>query len=639
MLTKNTNKSQPKGNVSGQTTETMGSNTETRSTVGMSFDDYFGSLAKGYSTRLIHFGQEPETLGFNSLVTPIVLSTSFEKFSVSDRMTNLSSLSEQEKPIGTGEHEEPGFLERLTEKITGKTSGEMKESGKGVIKSAVEKLTGTQEPKGDVRQTGSTRTSGLTETTCTGLPEVKGSDTTGLLQTGRGSEVESKTRKTHTGEIGSVLSGMTMPKTSVEGEIGTFASTYESSLPGRGLPLNPGFGIETHFGRMHNPTRFSLENSLTTLEDCKYAISFPSGTSALTACGFLCENENHVLVLDEVYSATAKFFRDCVSRMGIDVTFVDMTDLNATAGAVKPNTAMVWIETPTNPSMKIIDIKAVNDIVRKTNPNTIVVVDNTLATPLFQRPLNLGADIVLHSLTKHINGHLDCVMGALMTNREDLYRKLLNIQDELGIVPSPMDCYLVNRSIKTFPIRMKEQMNSSMKIAKYLQNHPAISNIYYPGLDNHPQKDIFTKQMCGFAGVITMVLKGTALDAKIFINSLRLFSCAENLGGYVSLVDQPLLNGTKDVDTNPNLIRLSIGLEDSDDLLNDILTALEKIRTKTTTIVGTTTGTKTDTTSGTSTGTTTHTTTGTSTGIKTGTAASGSNNTSKSSVTSGVFTK
>jgi len=270
--------------------------------------------------------------------------------------------------------------------------------------------------------------------------------------------------------------------------------------------------------------------------------------------------------------------------MGIHSSFVDMRDFKLTEEAIKPNTAMVWIETPTNPTLKLVDLKGIAELAKKKNPNMIIVVDNTFASSYFQSPLELGADIVVHSLTKYMNGHSDVVMGAIMTSNENLFTRLKFLQNALGIVPSPFDCSLVNRSLKTLAIRMKEHMANGLKVAQALEKNPRIEKILYPGLESHPQHELYKRQMKGFGGMISIYVKGGLLETTSFLKELKIFSLAESLGGYESLIEHPAIMTHASVPKDQrdvlgivdNLVRISVGLEDADDLIEDLNQALCK---------------------------------------------------------------
>lgn len=346
---------------------------------------------------------------------------------------------------------------------------------------------------------------------------------------------------------------------------------------------SPGEHAGYEYSRSGNPTRNTLEECMAPLENAKYALAFSSGLGALTAISYLMRTGEHVLCVDDVYGGTNRFLRHCASRMGIETTFVDMLDFDATVKAIKPNTTIVWIETPTNPTLKLIDIQSISEIVKKKNPNVIVVVDNTFASSYFQKPLELGADIVTHSLTKYMNGHSDVVMGAIMMNDQQLHERLKYLQNALGIVPAPFDCYMVNRSLKTLALRMRQHMQNGLKIARALESNPRLSKVIYPGLESHPQHELYKKQMKGFGGMISIYLKGANLEqTNVFLKSLKVFTLAESLGGYESLIEHPAIMTHASVPKDQrdilgigdNFVRISIGLEDADDLLEDINQAL-----------------------------------------------------------------
>lgn len=346
----------------------------------------------------------------------------------------------------------------------------------------------------------------------------------------------------------------------------------------------PGQHAGYEYGRSGNPTRNSLEACLAPLEKAKYALTFASGLGALTTLSYLLKTGDHIVTVDDVYGGTNRFFRNCANRMGIETSFVDMTDLIQTQKAFKSNTAMCWIETPTNPTLKLVDIRAVCDLAKRLNPSVIIVVDNTFSSAYFQNPLELGADIVLHSLTKYMNGHSDVVMGAIMLNDEELHTRMRYLQNAVGAVPSPFDCFLVNRGIKTLAPRMRHHMENGLKIAQYLSKNERILRVIYPGLESHPQHDLYKKQMKGFGGMISVYLKGGLEEASVFMNSLKLFSLAESLGGYESLIEHPALMTHASVPKeqrallgiDDNFVRLSVGLENGDDLIADLEQALQK---------------------------------------------------------------
>lgn len=346
--------------------------------------------------------------------------------------------------------------------------------------------------------------------------------------------------------------------------------------------FGPGETAGYDYGRSGNPTRIALETCLASLEKAKYACTFSSGLATLTTLSYLLKSGDQILSVDDVYGGSNRFFQNCSSRMGIEIGFVDMLDLDKVKAAFTPNTAMVWIETPTNPTLKLIDIVSVCKLAKQHNPNIIVVVDNTFASSYFQNPLELGVDIVMHSLTKYMNGHSDVIMGAIMLNDDNLYKRMNFLQNSCGAVPSPFDCFLVNRGLKTLGLRMREHQSNGLKIATALSSHPKIEKVIYPGLESHPQHELYKRQMKGFGGMIAFYIKGDLAAASLFMKSLKLVTLAESLGGYESLVEHPALMTHASVPAaqraelgiNDNFIRMSIGLENVDDLLNDINNAL-----------------------------------------------------------------
>lgn len=302
---------------------------------------------------------------------------------------------------------------------------------------------------------------------------------------------------------------------------------------------------------------------------------------ATTSVVNLLNTGDHIVCVDDVYGGTYRYFRRVVSRMGIDTTFVDGTDVSNVEKALKPNTKLVWMETPTNPLMKVCDIKKTADVVHK-RKDIILVVDNSFLTCYFQLPLTLGADIVSYSVTKYLNGHTDIVMGALAMNCNELYERLKFLQNAMGIVPSPFDCALVNRSLKTLHVRMEEHQKNGFAVAKFLENHPLVEKVIHPGLPSHPQYEVTKRQTFGHSGMLSMYLKGGLEESRKFLTALKVFILAESLGGYKSLAELPSLmthasipeeerikNGITD-----NLIRLSVGIESRDDLIDDLDQAL-----------------------------------------------------------------
>jgi len=335
------------------------------------------------------------------------------------------------------------------------------------------------------------------------------------------------------------------------------------------------------YGRSGNPTRNTLEKVLASLEGAKYGMAFSSGLGASTSIVHLLSAGDHIVSMDDLYGGTNRYLRKVADRMNIKTTFVDATVPENVEKAIQENTRLVWIETPTNPTLKVVDIQRVAELVHKKD-NILLVVDNTFLSSYFQRPLELGADIVMHSLTKYMNGHSDVIMGAAMTNNEDVHTRLRFLQNSIGPVPSPFDCYLVNRSLKTLHLRMREHMKSGLTVAQYLETHPCVERVIHPGLPSHPQHELFKRQCYGHSGMVTMYIKGGLDEAKAFFKSLKVFTLAESLGGYESLAELPALMTHASVSPeeravlgiSDNLIRLSVGLEDVSDIIADLDNAL-----------------------------------------------------------------
>ncbi|CAF3017672.1 unnamed protein product [Rotaria sp. Silwood2] len=349
--------------------------------------------------------------------------------------------------------------------------------------------------------------------------------------------------------------------------------------------LEPGKPVLYDYSRCGNPTRQCLEECLASLEKAKYALTFSSGLGATTTLMFMLKSGDHILSIDDVYGGTGRLFRRCMTQMGVESSFINMsTDPSSITNHLKSTTRLVWIETPTNPLLKLADIERISTIVHTYDPKIMVLVDNTFATPYYQRPLGLGADLVLHSLTKYMNGHSDVIMGCLMMNDEELYKQLSFLQYAIGAVPSPFDCYLVNRGLKTLAIRMRQHMASALRIAKYLEHHQYVEHVIYPALESHPQYDLYKKQMSGFSGMISIYLKGDEVEkSQRFLKHLKIFTTAESLGGYESLIELPAImthasvpeEHRRQLGITDGLIRISVGLEDVQDLIDDLEAALQ----------------------------------------------------------------
>jgi cystathionine gamma-lyase len=351
-------------------------------------------------------------------------------------------------------------------------------------------------------------------------------------------------------------------------------STYVQSSPGE----HKGY----EYTRSHNPTRSRLEECLASLENAKHCFVTASGLSASTLIMHMLPKGSKILCGDDVYGGTyrlfSKVFPDIHEFKFVDTT--NLANLEKEMESFKP--ALVWLETPTNPLLKISDIKAVSALAKKVK--ALVVVDNTFMSPYFQNPLDQGADIVLHSMTKFINGHSDVVGGAMMFNSDELREKLFFYQNAIGPCHSPFDSWLVLRGIKTLAVRMKAHEQNAIKIAAYLENHPKVDKVVYPGLKSHPQFELAKSQMKGFGGMITFFLKGGIDESRRFLENVKLFALAESLGGVESLVDHPAIMThasipkavREQLGIHDNLIRLSVGIEDCDDLIADLERAFSK---------------------------------------------------------------
>merc|ERR1719323_1122510 len=336
------------------------------------------------------------------------------------------------------------------------------------------------------------------------------------------------------------------------------------------------------YSRSGNPTRDCLEKCLASLDGAKYAITFASGLAATNTITQLLKAGDHLIAMDDLYGGTNRYFRRVASNMGIETSFVDATDPQKVAVAIKPNTRMVWIETPTNPTLKVVDIKAVSDIAHQ-HENIFVVVDNTFESAYFQRPLELGADITYYSLTKYMNGHTDVIMGSCALNNKDIADRLRFLQNAAGAVPSPFDCYLVNRSLKTLKLRMEEHQKNGLMVAKFLEGHPHVEKVRHLLLESHPQHEIVKRQQYGHSGMLSFYLKGGLEESKKFLSSLKLITLAESLGGYESLAELPYLMTHASIaekervalGVTANLVRVSVGLEDLEDIIADVDQALK----------------------------------------------------------------
>ncbi len=329
------------------------------------------------------------------------------------------------------------------------------------------------------------------------------------------------------------------------------------------------------YSRTDNPTRTALQDCFAALEGAKYGLAFASGMATTDTILRLLKPGDHVVVGNDVYGGTYRLFERVYSRYGLRFSWVDLTDLDVVKAAFTPQTRLLWLETPTNPYLALADIEALAQLAPE---GVIVAVDNTFASPALQQPLKLGAHIVMHSATKYLGGHSDVVGGILATNHAELYEQLKFLQNAVGAVPAPLDCFLVLRGIKTLSVRMERHCENAMKIARFLEDHPAVKYVYYPGLESHPQHELAKRQMRGFGGMISIILENEAI-AKCMVTRTKLFSLAESLGGVESLIEHPYSmthasTADSDIAVDPALVRLSVGIEHVDDLMADLQQAL-----------------------------------------------------------------
>jgi cystathionine beta-lyase/cystathionine gamma-synthase len=345
-------------------------------------------------------------------------------------------------------------------------------------------------------------------------------------------------------------------------------STFVQSAPGE----NKGY----EYSRSGNPTRAALESLLGALEAGQYGLAFSSGLAAIDCVLRMFNPGDHIIVGNDVYGGTYRLFMKIYARFGLTFTWVDLTDLKAVKAAFTPQTKLVWLETPTNPTMTLADIRGIADI---TPEGVLIAVDNTFASPAIQQPLTLGADIVMHSSTKYLGGHSDVVGGALALNDEKIYGELKYLQNAVGGVPGPMDCFLVMRGIKTLGVRMERHSANALKIARFLEDHSAVKQVLYPGLESHPQYELAKRQMKDTGGMISIILDNDEA-ARRMVSRTKLFALAESLGGVESLIEHPYSmthasTATSPIAVDKALVRLSVGIENVDDLMNDLRQALE----------------------------------------------------------------
>ncbi len=353
-----------------------------------------------------------------------------------------------------------------------------------------------------------------------------------------------------------------------------FTSTYMQNGVGK-----PRQGYE--YSRTMNPTRKALQDCLAALEGGQFGLAFASGLAATDTVLRLLSADAHVLAGNDVYGGTFRLFDKILRRFNLDFAFADTTDPESVAEALTPSTRLVWLESPTNPYLRITDIRAVAEIVHAHENNPLLVVDNTFATPYLQRPLELGADIVVHSMTKYLGGHSDVVGGAVIVNDKELAEKLYFLQNAVGAVPGPMDCFLVLRGLKTLPLRMDRHYENALAIIEFLEEHPKVDKLFYPFHESHAQHKIAKHQMRNGGGMISFIVKGGREAAIRMVEATKIFALAESLGGVESLIEVPaamthLSVAGSHLEVDPALVRLSVGIENKDDLIEDLKQALEQ---------------------------------------------------------------
>ena len=365
----------------------------------------------------------------------------------------------------------------------------------------------------------------------------------------------------HGGQHPEPVTGAVMPPISQ-------SSTYAQKSPGE----HTGF----EYSRTHNPTRYALERALAAMEGGHFGLAFGSGMAATTTIIQMLDAGDHVVAGDDMYGGTFRLFDKVMRRRGHTFSYVDTTDLAALEAAIRPETKLVWIETPTNPMLKLGDIRAIARICKARQ--VLLAVDNTFMSPVSQRPLDLGADLVVHSTTKYIGGHSDVVGGAIVGRDPALHERLAFLQNSVGAVPGPQDCYLTLRGLKTLAIRMQRHQENAARIALYLEGHARVERVLYPGLPSHPQHALACAQMQGFGGMLSFVLRGDLDAARRFLEAVKIFTLAESLGGVESLIEHPAIMTHASVPRETReklgiadgLIRVSVGIEHVDDLIADL---------------------------------------------------------------------
>ena len=378
-----------------------------------------------------------------------------------------------------------------------------------------------------------------------------------------------ETKAIHAGQEPDPTTGAIMTPISV-------SSTYVQESPG----VHKGYD----YSRSINPTRKALESCIAELEGGLAGFAFSSGMAATSTVLEILNTGDHVIAMDDLYGGTYRLFENVRKRSaGLEFTFTDLSNFSNLEAALRPNTKMIWVESPTNPLLKIVDLKAVSEFAKK--HNIIAVCDNTFCSPYLQKPLDIGFDIVVHSATKYLNGHSDVVGGVAVSSDESLSEQLAYLVNATGSIMSPFDSFLVLRSLKTLAVRMERHCKNAMKIAHFLEQHPAIEKVYYPGLPSHPQHQIALKQMSGFGGMISVVVKGGLTNATSFLERTKLFFLAESLGGVESLIEHPAIMThasvpeeiRNEIGVVDGLVRLSVGIETLEDLVADLDNALSDL--------------------------------------------------------------
>jgi cystathionine beta-lyase/cystathionine gamma-synthase len=358
--------------------------------------------------------------------------------------------------------------------------------------------------------------------------------------------------------------------------------------PGTGAIMTPIYQTSTYvqkapgdhqgyeYSRSDNPTRTALQKALAEIEGGQFGLAFASGLAATDTVLRLMKPGDHIIAGNDVYGGTYRLFEKVLARYGLSFDWLDMRDLEAVEAAIRPETRLIWLESPTNPMLRLADISAICELAPA---GTLVAVDNTFATPVLQRPLELGADIVMHSTTKYLGGHSDVIGGAIIINDEAIYQELKFLQNAVGAVPAPMDCFLTLRGMKTLALRMERHCENALAVARMLEDHTRVTEVYYPGLESHPQHELAKQQMHGFGGMVSFLLDGDEASAREVVSRTEVFLLAESLGAVESLIEHPhsmthASTADSHIATPANLIRLSVGIEQIEDLLADLKRAL-----------------------------------------------------------------